>query len=53
MNYFRNASQANRAAKAAADKRRVWYVVTSRLGREPKTRPGEKTKREGVKPCED
>ena len=33
-----SAVKAARAAKAAADRRRVWYVMTSRLGREPRAK---------------
>ena len=45
-------AKAARAANAAADRRRVWYVMTSRLGREPKKKQ-EAAKKEGVKQCED
>ena len=53
MSYFGNTSGISREAARAAERRRVWYVMTSRLGREPKTRQGEKPKTEEVKPCED
>ena len=33
-----SATKAARAAKAAADRRRVWYVMTSRVGREPRAK---------------
>ncbi len=58
-----SAVKASRAARAAADRRRVWYVMTSRVGREPrekiqayhirqpKKENGNKT--EGVKSCEE
>ena len=52
MSRFQSASQINRAARAAAERRRVWYVMTSWKAREPKTRQREKTKTEEVKPCE-
>ena len=34
MSYFGNASKISREAARAAERRRVWYVMTSRLGRE-------------------
>ena len=33
-----SAVKAARAARAAAGRRRVWYVMTSRVGREPRAK---------------
>lgn len=33
-----SATKAAGAAKAAAERRRVWYVMTSRMGREPRAK---------------
>ena len=38
MSYFGNASKISREAARAAERRRVWYVMTSRLGREHRER---------------
>ena len=48
-----SATKAARAAKAAAERRRVWYVMTSRLGREPKQKRQKEDRKKGETTCED
>ena len=48
-----SAVKISRAAKAAADRRRTWYVITSRLFLEPRQKREKEDSEKGEKPCED